>query len=62
MICKKKIKPDPNGWDGGHNAEPVRHGRCCGYCNDLVITPYRIAEFYAHQKKREMKQIFQVVV
>ena len=43
-ICKQTINPDPNGWDGGHNAEPINNGRCCGICNDLVVTPKRLAQ------------------
>ena len=42
VICKGKITPDANGWDGGHNAEPVKKGQCCGECNHTVVTPIRI--------------------
>ena len=44
-ICKQPINPDPSGWDGGHNAEPINSGRCCGMCNDMVVTPRRISEY-----------------
>ena len=38
VICgSKKISPDPDGWDGGHNAEPIAEGRCCGTCNEIVM-------------------------
>jgi hypothetical protein len=26
----------------GHPAEPVRSGRCCNVCNDLVVIPARL--------------------
>ena len=44
-ICNKKILPDSDGWDGGHNAEPIIEGRCCGMCNDIVVTTARFLEF-----------------
>ena len=44
-ICKQTINPDPSGWSGGHNAEPINSGRCCGICNDTIVTPYRITTY-----------------
>jgi hypothetical protein len=26
---------------GGHNAQPINDGRCCGTCNDEVVVPER---------------------
>jgi len=26
----------------GHNAEPVKGGRCCNACNDLYVIPARL--------------------
>jgi CobQ-like glutamine amidotransferase family enzyme len=26
----------------GNNAEPVKEGRCCGFCNATVVIPARI--------------------
>ena len=49
-ICKQTIQPDPSGWDGGHNAEPINRGRCCGMCNDLVVTPRRISDYREGRK------------
>jgi len=38
VICQETIKPNKyNGWAGGHNAQPLKDGRCCDNCNDLVI-------------------------
>ena len=43
-ICKDEIIPDSNGWNEGHNAEPVNQGRCCTNCNDTVVIPARLAQ------------------
>lgn len=40
-ICQKEIEVK-NGWDKGHNAEPVNNGRCCDICNATVVIPARI--------------------
>ena len=37
VICSRRITTDPDGWNGGHNAEPVAEGRCCHWCNEIVI-------------------------
>jgi hypothetical protein len=43
-ICGEKIPPQlPSGWRGGHNAEPVKSGRCCDLCNDMIVIPTRMA-------------------
>jgi len=44
VICKQTIKPDACGWDGGCNAEPVREGQCCSYCDDNIVLPARLAQ------------------
>ena len=44
VICKEPVTPDPNGWDGGHNAQPVAEGQCCGDCNDRVVTVARLVD------------------
>lgn len=37
-ICRGPIHPDPiSGWKGGHNAWPIKEGRCCSECNNLVV-------------------------
>jgi hypothetical protein len=42
-ICQLPILPEgPHHWAGGHNAEPVNDGRCCGNCNNDVVLPARI--------------------
>ena len=36
------ISPDLDGWDGGHNAEPINTGRCCDSCTSTFVIPHRI--------------------
>ena len=45
-ICSETIIPDLDGWDGGHNAEPINSGKCCGFCNSRIVTPTRIVLYY----------------
>ena len=42
IICKDNIKVhELSGWSEGHNAEPVKSGRCCDDCNDDVVMGVR---------------------
>ena len=52
-ICKQPIQPDFSGWNGGHNAEPINSGRCCGICNDYIVTPRRMSEFLERRNSGE---------
>ena len=45
VICKQDITADPNGWDGGCNAEPVASGQCCYVCDNTIVLPARLAQF-----------------
>jgi len=49
-LCKNKIEMVGN-WAGGHNAEPVTTGRCCGICNETKVIPARIEELREFDKK-----------
>ena len=49
-ICQKPIEPEPSGWAGGHNAEPINEGRCCRDCNDRIVIPARIVAIYRKEK------------
>jgi hypothetical protein len=40
----------------GHNAEPVKHGRCCNVCNDLHVIPARIRAMRAARDKERDTQ------
>ena len=50
VICNDPITADPNGWSGGHNAEPVAKGQCCGDCNDRVVTVARLKDIGMSEK------------
>ena len=51
-ICRDEIQPQPvSGWDEGHNAEPINKGRCCGMCNDMIVTPKRISQYIERRNK-----------
>ena len=45
-ICGNPIEVQPNGWAKGHNAKPVRVGRCCKKCNYEVVLPARMGAPY----------------
>jgi hypothetical protein len=47
VLCGSSIDAQlmPNGsvWVHGHNACPVKEGRCCSSCNSEVVLPARLA-------------------
>ena len=50
VICGSKIPPHMTDegvvdWEGGHNAEPVKEGQCCGDCNNTVVFPARLVQY-----------------
>lgn len=44
VICHGPIEI-VDGWAEGHNAAPVKNGRCCGDCNATAVIPARMARF-----------------
>tara|TARA_Y100001963_G_C6573288_1_gene349909 strand:+ start:380 stop:577 length:198 start_codon:yes stop_codon:yes gene_type:complete len=50
VICNEPIPIEPNGWKGGRNAEPIKAGRCCRSCDNLVVIPTRIKILFDNQK------------
>ena len=46
-ICAGDVDVQIGGWDQGHNAYPINDGRCCSHCNDTIVVPRRIREYYA---------------
>lgn len=50
-ICGNEIEKEYN-WDQGHNAEPVKTGRCCTNCNYNVVVPERLKKVRQNEKKR----------
>ena len=55
-ICKQDITPEPNGWAGGCNAWPINDGICCKGCDDEVVLPARIAQYYAEVKEQKKEK------
>ena len=45
VICSEKITADPNGWEGGCNAEPVADGQCCYKCDNEVVLAARLEQY-----------------
>jgi|10_taG_2_1085330.scaffolds.fasta_scaffold07018_9 hypothetical protein len=41
-ICDGDIEIEESGWSIGHNARPVKKGRCCQRCNWTVVIPVRL--------------------
>lgn len=37
VLCYKKIKDKY-----GHNADPIKSGRCCSRCNYILVIPFRL--------------------
>ena len=50
-ICGEEIEKDITGWDQGHNAEPVKKGRCCIWCNNTVVVPTRLERLFKKKTK-----------
>ena len=44
VICGEGIDVQLHGWADGHNAEPVKDGRCCSSCNSTVVIPARLKQ------------------
>lgn len=49
-ICKEPIEIEINGWDQGHNAEPINSGRCCRHCNFHQVVPARLKQMIKSEK------------
>lgn len=50
-ICKKTITDDPY----GHNAQPLRDGVCCSFCNESYVLTSRRAQIRDAEYKAELK-------
>lgn len=44
-LCNKKIEVIGT-WKEGHNAQPLKNGRCCTWCNDTKVLPARLKMFF----------------
>lgn len=67
-LCEQPIKVDSNGWDGGHNPEPLRpitgypdageEARCCEDCNNTKVIPARMKSLgYSTKQIEELKHL-----
>ena len=45
VICDNEIYTEY-----GHNAEPVKDGRCCDMCNQTVVIPRRIKDAQSNKR------------
>ncbi|GAF70193.1 unnamed protein product [marine sediment metagenome] len=47
-LCGGEIDKQPLGnghyWEGGHNAQPLKDGRCCTACNYGRVIPHRVKQ------------------
>lgn len=55
VLCKKKILPIGK-WEGGHNAMPLKAGRCCGNCNNTKVIPARIGDLQERKEDGKRKK------
>ena len=56
VICEEEIETVFNGWDQGHNAEPVSEGRCCGECNSNTVIPTRLKKVLIEALNNEVNK------
>ena len=60
VICGLEIDIITSGdfeWSDGHNAEPVKEGRCCTECNNSVVIPTRLKENVVDKQiKKQLKE------
>ena len=59
-ICDKEIEhmKTEDGevyWKIGHNARPVKAGRCCTKCNIKVVIPERLEGILEMEKERDLE-------
>lgn len=50
-LCKEEIDVQGN-WTEGHNAQPLKDGRCCTNCNATKVIPERIKRFSQARNKQ----------
>ena len=53
VICSRRITTDPDGWDGGHNAEPVAKGKWEGVIEAIPGLAKKLAKFKDQFKSDE---------
>ena len=61
-ICTHEIEKCPiSGWDQGHNAQPVKAGRCCDDCNSDTVLTRRMQNAMAGKDPYESKGVFAIM-
>lgn len=59
-ICKKEIEPLLHKgkvvWTQGNNANPVKRGRCCDWCDNKIVLPRRIIDMVMLDRIEEVKK------
>ena len=57
-ICTHEIEKCPtSGRDQGHNAQPVKAGRCCDECNSRVVLEKRLENVWAGKDRYGGKRL-----
>jgi len=60
VLCSDVITADPFGWEGGCNAEPIKIGKCCHRCDQEVVIPFRIAQYFSsNTMQKDEKLVFE---
>ena len=59
-ICEKDIDHQRNldgevFWKTGHNASPVKTGRCCTHCNIRIVIPERLEGILNMERERDLE-------
>lgn len=60
-ICSCEIEVTDYGWKSGHNALPVKDGRCCLKCNNEVVVPRRIAKMMAGELTKNNLEAYMAI-
>ncbi len=56
VICEKVYYKDGKEFNSrGHNAQPVKEGRCCDDCNYTVVIPARLRLVAESAKWKDLK-------
>ncbi len=53
-ICSNEIELNlMTGWSSGHNAEPVKEGRCCDLCNQSIVIPTKMVNMFSNKEGKQ---------
>ena len=54
-LCGEEIEVKGN-WKEGNNAQPIKDGRCCDFCNYTKVIPLRFSNFASRKRKGAKQQ------